>query len=104
MNREPIACDTIDIAAFLGLAAVLGAAAGACFALVAKVAPPDKVGAVAGFVGAAGGLGGFFPPLVMGAVYSRLDDYSIGFLLLALTAAVAAAYTWRAMRPAVLHV
>ena len=55
--------------AFLGLAAVLGAASGACFALVARVAPAEKVGGVTGVVGAAGGLGGFVPPLVMGALY-----------------------------------
>lgn len=52
--------------AFLGLAAVLGASSGACFALVAKITPVPKVGAVTGIVGAAGGLGGFIPPLVMG--------------------------------------
>ena len=45
--------------AFLGLAAALGAAAGACFALVAQVVPPGQVGATTGIVGA-GGLGGFF--------------------------------------------
>ncbi|MEU6266575.1 MFS transporter [Saccharopolyspora shandongensis] len=62
--------------AFLGLAAVLGAGAGAVFALVAKLAPPDEVGAVTGLVGAAGGLGGFFPPLVMGAIYGTAGDYT----------------------------
>ena len=29
---------------------------------------PHEVGAVTGVVGVAGGLGGFFPPLVMGVV------------------------------------
>ncbi|MFC8922435.1 nitrate/nitrite transporter [Cellulosimicrobium sp. NPDC057127] len=71
--------------AFLGLAAALGASSGATFALVAKVAPPDKVGGVTGLVGAAGGLGGFIPPLIMGAVYQLEGDYGIGFALLALT-------------------
>jgi NNP family nitrate/nitrite transporter-like MFS transporter len=71
--------------AFLGLAAALGASSGATFALVAKVAPRDKVGAVTGVVGAAGGLGGFVPPLVMGAVYQFEGDYGIGFALLAAT-------------------
>ena len=73
---------------------MLGGAAGACFALVAEVTEPAKVGAVTGIVGAAGGLGGFIPPLLMGAVYGALDDYSLGFVLLALTAAAAAAFTW----------
>lgn len=86
--------------AFLGLAAVLGAAAGACFALVARVTPPAKVGAVTGIVGAAGGLGGFVPPLLMGVIYGRSGDYSLGYVLLAATAALAAAYTWLRLRGA----
>ncbi|MCU4185262.1 MFS transporter [Acidiferrimicrobium sp. IK] len=84
-------------ACFLAMAAGLGAAAGACFALVAKVTPADKVGAVTGVVGAAGGLGGFLPPLVMGAVYGWTHSYAIGFVLLAAVAAAAALYTGQAM-------
>jgi NNP family nitrate/nitrite transporter-like MFS transporter len=84
--------------AFLGLAAALGAAAGACFALVAEVTEPAKVGAVTGIVGAAGGLGGFVPPLLMGAVYGAFADYSLGYVLLAATAAAAAAFTWLVVR------
>ncbi|MCI2417735.1 hypothetical protein MOQ72_09885 [Saccharopolyspora sp. K220] len=68
--------------AFLGLAAVLGAGAGAVFALVARLAPAEEVGAVTGQVDAAGG---FFPPLVMGAIYGTAGDYTWGFVLLALT-------------------
>ena len=33
-----------------------------------------------GLVGAAGGLGGFVPPLIMGWVYGRTDSYAIGLL------------------------
>ena len=84
--------------AFLGLAAVLGGASGGCFALVARVAPAEKVGGVTGIVGAAGGLGGFVPPLVMGAVYGATDSYRIGLLLLGVVALTAAAYTWFVMR------
>ena len=83
----------IGTIAFLGMAAALGAGAGGVFALVAKLVPPEKVGAVTGFVGAAGGLGGFFPPLVMGAVFSATDSYAWGYVLLALTAGVAFLYT-----------
>jgi NNP family nitrate/nitrite transporter-like MFS transporter len=79
--------------AFLGMAAFLGAAAGAVFALVGKVAPADKVGAVTGVVGAAGGLGGFLPPLVMGAVYGLEGSYAIGLMLLSDVALAAAVYT-----------
>ncbi|WP_421743348.1 MFS transporter [Cellulomonas sp.] len=79
--------------AFLGLAAALGASSGAVFALVAQVAPQDKVGAVTGIVGAAGGLGGFFPPLVMGAVFDLVGDYSLGYVLLAVSALAVAWFT-----------
>ena len=51
---------------------------GATFALVARVTDPSRVGGVTGLVGAAGGLGGFVPPLLMGYVYGRTDSYAIG--------------------------
>ena len=35
-----------------------------------------------GVVGAAGGLGGFFPPLVMGVVRTATGGYAVGFLLM----------------------
>jgi NNP family nitrate/nitrite transporter-like MFS transporter len=79
--------------AFLGMAALLGAASGAVFALVGKVAPADKVGAVTGVVGAAGGLGGFVPPLIMGWVYGIEGSYAIGLMLLSDVALAAAVYT-----------
>ncbi|HEY0637914.1 MAG TPA: MFS transporter [Pseudonocardiaceae bacterium] len=87
--------------AFLGLAVTLGASSGACFALVAKLAPAQKVGAVTGIVGAAGGLGGFVPPLVMGVVYGSSGDYSIGLALLAVVALATAAFTWWPVRRSV---
>jgi len=79
--------------AFLGMAALLGAASGAVFALVGKVAPADKVGAITGVVGAAGGLGGFVPPLIMGWVYGLENSYAIGLMLLSDVALAAAVYT-----------
>ncbi|GAA2558818.1 hypothetical protein [Pseudonocardia hydrocarbonoxydans] len=51
-----------------------------------------------GLVGAAGGLGGFFPPLVMGLVYGATGDYSVGYVLLAITAAVAGTVTTTVVR------
>ncbi|MFI9610097.1 MFS transporter [Streptomyces sp. NPDC052023] len=83
---------------FLGMAAALGTGSGAVFALVARLVPADQVGSVTGIVGAAGGLGGFFPPLVMGAVYGVADDYTRGYLLLALTAAATCAFTATVVR------
>jgi MFS transporter, NNP family, nitrate/nitrite transporter len=81
--------------AFLGLAVFLGAASGATFALVAKLVDPPRVGAVTGVVGAAGGLGGFVPPLLMGAIYGQLGDYSLGLALLALMSLGTGVFTWR---------
>jgi MFS transporter, NNP family, nitrate/nitrite transporter len=84
--------------AFLGLAAALGASAGGVFALVARLAPPEKIGSVTGVVGAAGGLGGFIPPLLMGSIYGRSGDYSLGYVLLAVVAAATAVFTATAVR------
>ncbi len=84
--------------AFLGLAAMLGASSGAVFALVARVTPPERVGSVTGVVGAAGGLGGFIPPLLMGAIYGRTGDYSLGYVLLAIVALGTAVLTATVMR------
>jgi NNP family nitrate/nitrite transporter-like MFS transporter len=87
--------------AFLAMAAALGAGSGATFALVAQLAPANKVGAVTGVVGAAGGLGGFVPPLVMGALWGSLGEYRIGLLLLALVAGAAGVFTATSVRRAV---
>jgi NNP family nitrate/nitrite transporter-like MFS transporter len=74
--------------AFLAMAAALGCGSGAVFALIARVVDPARVGGVTGLVGAAGGLGGFVPPLVMGWIYGRTESYAIGLGLLAVTAAL----------------
>ena len=42
---------------------------------------------------AAGGLGGFFPPLVMGATYAAANSYFNGLMLLAITAAAGVGMT-----------
>jgi NNP family nitrate/nitrite transporter-like MFS transporter len=84
--------------AFLAMAAALGASSGAVFALVALAAPPGKVGGVTGIVGAAGGLGGFVPPLLMGFIYGSTGNYRPGLWLLAVTALIAAGYTFWGMR------
>src|SRR5699024_12645416 len=56
---------------------------GATFALIAQRSDPARVGSITGFVGAAGGLGGFVPPILLGAMWSATQDYSLGLLLLA---------------------
>jgi NNP family nitrate/nitrite transporter-like MFS transporter len=87
--------------AFLAMAAALGAGAGATFALVALLAPADKVGSVTGVVGAAGGLGGFVPPLVMGFVYGQYGSYAAGLAALAVVAAAVLVLAATAVRKAV---
>ena len=74
--------------AFLGMAAALGAGSGATFALIARATDPSRVGGVTGLVGAAGGLGGFVPPLLMGYIYGRTASYALGLGLLSITAAL----------------
>ncbi|TYL45125.1 NarK/NasA family nitrate transporter [Nocardioides sp. BGMRC 2183] len=79
---------------FVLMAGFLGIGTGAVFTWVAQLSPPERVGAVTGIVGAAGGLGGFFPPLVMGATYNEADhSYTIGLLLLCVVAAGALVFT-----------
>ena len=75
---------------FLTMAALLGLGSGSVFGWVGRAADPKNVGAVSGVIAAAGALGGFFPPLVMGATYDAAHrNYFIGLTLLAVTAAVA---------------
>jgi NNP family nitrate/nitrite transporter-like MFS transporter len=72
------------------MATFLGLGTGGVFAWVARRAPAERVGAVAGLVGAAGGLGGYFPALVMGATYDEANnDYTVGLSLLCVTAVIA---------------
>lgn len=84
--------------AFLSMAAALGAGSGAVFALVALLAPGNMVGSVTGVVGAAGGLGGFVPPLVMGALYGAFGSYALGLAALAVVAAATLAFTVTTVR------
>ncbi|MGY3064225.1 NNP family nitrate/nitrite transporter-like MFS transporter [Streptomyces sp. TE3672] len=84
--------------ALLCMAAGLGTASGSVFALVSQVTPQAKVGSVTGIVGAMGGLGGFVPPLVMGAIYSAKGSYSIGFMLLSDLALAGCVYAYGRMR------
>ena len=81
-------------AALVLMATFLGLGTGATFAWVAQRAPAERVGTVTGIVGAAGGLGGYFPPLVMGATYNaETHSYTIGLSLLCLTALIALGFT-----------
>ena len=65
---------------FLGAAAMLGLGNGAVFKMVAEHFPRET-GAVTGLVGAAGGLGGLLPPLVLGYSRDATGAYALGFML-----------------------
>jgi MFS transporter, NNP family, nitrate/nitrite transporter len=66
----------------LGMAAAIGLGNGAVFKLVPQYFP-HAVGSVTGLVGAAGGLGGFLPPLVLGGIREATGAFTWGFILLA---------------------
>lgn len=89
---------TLGTLAFLVMAAALGAGSGAVFALIAHSTEPARVGGVTGLVGAAGGLGGFVPPLLMGWLYGQTDSYAAGLWLLSITAALTLALTLLVVR------
>jgi MFS transporter, NNP family, nitrate/nitrite transporter len=65
----------------LGAAAALGLGNGAVFKLVPQYFPRET-GTVTGLVGAFGGLGGFFPPLVLGFIRDATGGYAWGFVFL----------------------
>ncbi|MBL8292606.1 MAG: MFS transporter [Bryobacterales bacterium] len=69
----------------LGCAALLGLGNGAVFKLVPQYFP-NNTGTVTGLVGAMGGLGGFFPPLLLGVLRDRLGHVLPGYALLSATA------------------
>lgn len=71
----------------LGMAAVIGLGNGAVFKLVPEYFP-KAVGSVTGLVGAAGGLGGFFPPLLLGFIKQQTGAFTWGFILLGVFALI----------------
>ena len=71
----------------LGCAFLLGNGNGAVFKLVPQYFPKE-VGTVTGLVGAMGGLGGFFPPLLLGYFRDHMHTVWPGFALLALFALI----------------
>jgi len=84
----------------LGMAAAIGLGNGAVFKLVPEYFP-TSVGSVTGLVGAAGGLGGFFPPLLLGIIKQHSGTFTGGFVLLSVFAlACLAVLLWREPRRA----
>nr|BBH86509.1 nitrite extrusion protein [Thermosporothrix sp. COM3] len=79
---------------FLLIALLLGIGNGAVFKLVPQQFPKEA-GTVTGLVGAAGGLGGFFPPIVMGMIKTMTGAYTLGYIPLALLAALCLFFSLR---------
>ncbi|WP_425806057.1 nitrate/nitrite transporter [Desulfitobacterium sp. Sab5] len=67
------------------IACAAGTGNGAVFKLVALYYP-KYTGIVTGIVGAAGGLGGFFPPLILGLCKDQFDTYAYNFIFLSIFA------------------
>jgi NNP family nitrate/nitrite transporter-like MFS transporter len=80
-TRPPLA--PLGTIAYLAQAAALGIGNGAVFAILAHRCPPKLVGTAAGFIGAAGGVGGYFPPIVLGISFQIFNSYSSALLIFA---------------------
>ena len=80
----PESLTTFTFGALL-FATAIGLANGAVFKLVPTYFP-QETGSVTGLVGAFGGLGGFFPPLLLAFLLDRTGSYAGGFIALALVA------------------
>ncbi|MBC1564677.1 NarK/NasA family nitrate transporter [Listeria booriae] len=74
-------------------ALTVGLGNGIIFKMVPMVSK-GNTGAVTGFVGAAGGLGGFFPPLLLGIIKQTTGTYTLGFILLSVFAVICLVTVW----------
>jgi NNP family nitrate/nitrite transporter-like MFS transporter len=79
----------VTVALLIGVLGLLGMGNGAVFQLVGRRVP-ERVGAMTGLVGAAGGLGGFVLPFGFGALAASTGSFSTGFAVLAATIGLAA--------------
>src|SRR5690606_31349486 len=79
----------VVVVALFGALALLGMGNGAVFQLVPQRFP-DRMGLVTGIVGAAGGLGGFMLPSLLGSMKDVTGTYGSGVLVLAMLFAAGA--------------
>jgi NNP family nitrate/nitrite transporter-like MFS transporter len=77
---------------------LFGLGNGAVFKLVPQYFP-KQAGTVTGLVGAAGGLGGFFPPLIMGLSETNFGSYALGYVLLAIVTVICLVVAWLTLGP-----
>lgn len=80
----------VTVALLFGVLGLLGMGNGAVFQLVGRRVP-ERVGAMTGLVGAAGGLGGFLLPFGFGWLAATTGSFTAGFALLAAAIGAAAA-------------
>ena len=88
----PVTIFSLTMALFLGLGN------GAVFKQV-PLFFPKATGAATGIIGAAGGLGGFFPPLLLGIVKDATGDFVLGFVFLVAFAWMCAGIAVAALGP-----
>ena len=72
-----------SLAVFYIIGICLGTGNGVVYKLVAEHFPKDT-GTVGGLVGAAGGLGGFFLPIILGTIRDYTNNYYLGFIFVSL--------------------
>ena len=85
-TQPGLGATVLALALLLG---ILGMGNGAVFQLVGNRVP-DRVGAMTGLVGAAGGVGGFLLPFAFGSLASTTGGFAAGFAAFAVVANVAA--------------
>lgn len=78
----------------LVVAVFAGLGNGIVFKMVPYVSE-SNTGAVTGFVGAAGGLGGYFPPIVLGVIKQATGSYQFGFIFLAIFIVICLFVLWK---------
>jgi NNP family nitrate/nitrite transporter-like MFS transporter len=81
-SLPPLAVCTVFM--FLGMG-MLGMGNGSVFQIVPQRFPKE-IGVITGIVGAAGGLGGFFLPNLLGSIKQYSGTFSYAFLIFALAA------------------
>lgn len=77
---------------------LLGLGNGAVFKMVPEVSS-GNTGAVTGIVGAAGGIGGFFPPIILGIIKDSTGEYNLGFVFMVIFALACLILNYSALRP-----
>ncbi|MFC5471826.1 nitrate/nitrite transporter [Cohnella suwonensis] len=80
------------------LSLLLGLGNGAVFKMVPEVSS-GNTGTVTGIVGAAGGIGGFFPPIVLGIVMDSTGQYNLGFAFMAIFALACLILNYSGQKP-----